>query len=362
MQKFMLFPFLIIFFFQYVSAQHIVKQPYKILPGHSNDVNAVAFSLPSMGVLVSGGWDNMINVYKADSTFQLITTLTGHHSAVKSVNFNNRVKIFATAGNDNLIIIWDSLNRRVRKLEDIIKGHNSKINTITFDKSGKYLISGDDEGKIIFWDVASGKVIRTFNNGTTVNNIVMFNQPQYFMVAGAEPTIKVNSLLNGQLHKSFTGHKDHVNSIAVTFNGKYLLSGSNDKTAKIWDLRTNKELFTLPVDCWKVTAVAFTLDGKYCATGCNNGSIKIWETESGKLITSITEQTYNVRDISFSPNGQFLAVAPLMRGNAEFGVRIFETKIPTASPKMHSKEKKDSIPTVNPIDSKTKSQKKPINN
>lgn len=316
-----------------VAAQNKITTPLIVLPGHSNDVNAVAFSLPSLGVLVSGGWDNTINVYKADSTFEKIATLTGHLSAVKAVAFNNKIKLFASAGNDNAVIIWDSMNRRVRKLEDILKGHNSKINTVTFDKSGKYLISGDDEGKIIVWDISSGKVLRSINNGTTVNNIIMSQQPVNYIVAGAEPTIKICSLKDGKLFKSFVGHKDHVNSIAMTFNGKYLISGSNDKSAKIWDMNTQKEIRTLQVDCWKVTAVAFSFDGKYCATGCNNGSIKIWETESGKLITEIAEQPYNVRDISFSPNGRYLAIAPLMRGNNEFGVRIFETKIPLPQPK-----------------------------
>jgi WD40 repeat protein len=308
-------------------AQNKIKEPIITLPGHSADVNAVGYSLPAFGVIVSGGWDNTINVYKADSTFDKLATLTGHISAVKAVAFNLRLKIFATCGNDFNIILWDSLFRRIRKLEDINKGHNSKINTITFDKSGKYLLSGDDEGKILLWDIATGKIIKSHSNGKTINQIVMAANPQEIIVAGVEPTIKVINFVTGAVVKTIVGHKDLVNSVAVSFNNKYLLSGSNDKSAKMWDLRTLKEIRTLPVDCWKVTAVAFTLDSRYCATACNNGSIKIWETETGKLLTEIEEQGFNARDISFSPNAKYLAVAPLIRNNSDFGVRIYSTML-----------------------------------
>lgn len=309
------------------QAQNKVKAPIMTLPGHAADINAVGFSLPSFGVLVSGGWDNTINVYKADSTFGKLATLTGHMSAVKAVAFNYRQKVFATCGNDFNIMLWDSLFRRIRKFEDINKGHNSKINTITFDKSGKYLLSGDDDGKILLWDIATGKIIKSHNNGKAVNQIVMGSNPQEIIVAGVEPTIKVMNFVNGQVVKTIAGHKDLVNSAAVSFNNKYILSGSNDKSAKMWDIKTLKEIRTLPVDCWKVTAVAFTLDSRFCATACNNGSIKIWETETGKLLTEIEEQGFNVRDISFSANAKYLAVAPLMRNSTDFGVRIYSTML-----------------------------------
>lgn len=321
-------PIVIFLLFSLVSlAQNKVKEPILTLPGHSADVNAVGYSLPAFGVIVSGGWDNTINVYKADSTFGKLATLTGHMSAVKAVAFNLWSKIFATCGNDFNIILWDSLYRRIRKLEDINKGHNSKINTITFDKSGKYLISGDDEGKILLWDIATGRIIKSHSNGKTVNQIVMAANPQEIIVAGVEPTIKVMNFVTGMVVKNIVGHKDLVNSVAVSFNNKYILSGSNDKSAKMWDLRTLKEIRTLPVDCWKVTAVAFTLDSRYCATACNNGSIKIWETETGKLLTEIEEQGFNARDISFSANAKYLAVAPLMRNSNDFGVRIYSTML-----------------------------------
>ena len=134
------------------------------------------------------------------------------------------------------------------------------------------------------------------------------------------------SLTNIQVVKTFDGRTDIVNCIDISKNNLYMISGSNDKSARIWDLKTGKELRKLNVDCWKVTEVAFSDDSKYAVTGCNDGSIKIWEVETGKLLSKIESPGNVVRDITFVKNKN-IAVANMLRGSKEYGVRIWPTGI-----------------------------------
>lgn len=314
-------------------AQSKITEPVQILPNHTQDVSAVVFGPPSSKILVSGGWDNSINIYNSDSPFVHLKTLQGHASAVKTIAFNPNGKQFASGGNDHTIIIWDSLQNKAFVIDDPIKGHDTKINTLIYNRTGKYILSGADDGKIIVWDSKTGKFIKSLSNTTSVNALTSTINPLYIIVAGAEPTIKMMNVANGKIFKTFDGHKDAVNCVAMSPNNKYLLSGSNDKSAKLWDSRTFKEVRTFAVDCWKVTAVAFTIDSRFCATACNDGSIKIWEVESGNLITEIEAQGFNIRDISFSFDGKYLAAAPLLRADdGTFGVRVYETKLPAPAP------------------------------
>jgi WD40 repeat protein len=166
---------------------------------------------------------------------------------------------------------------------------------------------------------------------TSVNSLAQTNDPRYIYVASAIPQIRVYNLTNSQVAKTFDGHADVVNAIAISPNNKLLISGSNDKTARIWDIVTGKQIRALPVNCWKVTAVAFTEDGKYAVTGCNDGSIKVWAVETGLLISDIDGINY-VKDLVFSKNTQTVLSAAMLKETKDYGLRVWPSGIePPAS-------------------------------
>ena len=74
------------------------------------------------------------------------------------------------------------------------------------------------------------------------------------------------------LERKLTGHKDWVNSVAVSPDGKWAASGSDDKTVKIWDLETGECRATLEGHTDQVESVAITPDGKRILSGSNDDS------------------------------------------------------------------------------------------
>lgn len=305
-------------------AQKKIAEPVTILPGHSNDVDAVSVS--TQGYIATGSWDKHVNVYKADSPYTLFKTLGGHAGPVNIVKFSPNGKILATASEELLIQLWDSTFKNIKRFES----HKDKINCLSFDPMNRYLYSGSDDKTMIVWDIAKGTQVKTVSNGQPVYSIAMTSDLRFIYIAGAEPKIKMYSMITNKVAKTFDGHTDIVNSLAISRNGNYMLSGSNDKTARIWDLRTGKQVRILPVDCWKVTVVAFSDDSKYAITGCNDGSVKIWETESGKLISSIDGKGSIVRGLAFMRNLRLVAVAYMLKGDTNYGLRLFETGIEPA--------------------------------
>ncbi len=317
---------LFLLFSGFIFAQKQISEPYLILPGHNNDVNAVAFSL-KYNILASAGWDNSINFYSGDTTFKLIKSIPNAHRAqINTLKFNKQGSLLASASNDFVVNIFDSTFKKTKMLV-AADGHVSNINALMFDNSGRVVFSGDDEGKIIIWSIDTQKKLRELKNNGPVNTLAMSYDPKTVFVGGQDPIIKVLNVANSQVQRSFIGHTDAINAIEISPNQLYLLSGSNDKSARIWDLKTGKELFKLNVDCWKVTSVAFSFDSKYCATGCNDGSVKIWEVLTGKLVESISNQKYNARGLTFLKRYSQIAVAPMLKGGSDYGVRIFPTDL-----------------------------------
>lgn len=110
-------------------------------------------------------------------------------------------------------------------------------------------------------------------------------------------------------------HKQPVTLIAFSPNSKYILTASQDKTVRVWDVLTGKEIahMTHGLD---IVAMAFSPDSKYVVSGgcdqaaekpfsCTQGSARVWEAATGREIARV-KQAGRVRYVTFSPDGKLV--------------------------------------------------------
>ncbi len=77
-------------------------------------------------------------------------------------------------------------------------------------------------------------------------------------------------------YPDFIRHSLEVCSIAFSPDGKYLASGSGDKTVKLWSLESQKEVTTLQGHNKSIVSVEFSPDGKYLASSSHDKTVKLW--------------------------------------------------------------------------------------
>ncbi len=109
--------------------------------------------------------------------------------------------------------------------------------------------------------------------------------------------------------KTLKSHKDAVNDLAFSKDGRYLVSVSSDKTVKIWDVKRKKLIKTLEGHGDIITSVDISKDKKFIATGSWDGSINLWDFETGELLTTIEGPFSYINDVAFSPTDRLLAAA-----------------------------------------------------
>lgn len=103
------------------------------------------------------------------------------------------------------------------------------------------------------------------------------------------------------------GHNEYVWKISFSPDGELLASTSWDKTVKLWEVETGKELTSFSVPD-KGFSIAFSADGKSLAAGfLGEQPIKIWEIDTGLELASLTGCVETVWSLSFSPDGEMLS-------------------------------------------------------
>jgi len=101
--------------------------------------------------------------------------------------------------------------------------------------------------------------------------------------------------------------KNPVWAVAVTPNGRVIVSGNNDGTIRLLHKRQGKILKVISAHLGPVWSVAVSPDGRTIASGGADGTIKLWNFYSGKLIRTLDGDTDGVFSVVFSPDGQALA-------------------------------------------------------
>ncbi|MGI2909190.1 AAA-like domain-containing protein, partial [Tolypothrix sp. VBCCA 56010] len=126
------------------------------------------------------------------------------------------------------------------------------------------------------------------------------------LTASDDKTAKVWDL-NGKLIATLTGHQSYVNSASFSPDGKRIVTASYDNTAKVWDLN-GKLIATLTGHQSVVKSASFSPDGKRILTASLDKTAKVWDL-NGKLIATLTGHQSYVNSASFSPDGKRILTA-----------------------------------------------------
>ena len=106
------------------------------------------------------------------------------------------------------------------------------------------------------------------------------------------------------------GHTSYVSSVAFSSDGTRIVSGSGDKSVRIWDASTGALLTMLNGHTDEVSSVAFSSDGTRIVSGSGDKSVCIWDASTGALLTTLNGHTYDVTSVTFSSDNTHIVSCP----------------------------------------------------
>jgi serine/threonine protein kinase len=152
-----------------------------------------------------------------------------------------------------------------------------------------------------------------------VDSVIYSPDGRYLASGSWDKTIKVWDVVTGTELRTLTGHSDRVRSVVYSPDGRYLASGSWDKTIKVWDVVTGTELRTLTGHSDRVRSVVYSPDGRYLASGSWDKTIKVWDVVTGTELRTLAGYSGWVWSVAYSPDGRYLA-----SGNGDKTIKIWE--------------------------------------
>ncbi|KAE9339332.1 Lissencephaly-1 A [Phytophthora fragariae] len=280
----------------------------RTLKGHTNPVQAVAFN-GSGSLLASTSTDLSIKIwdFSSDGDYECLRTLRGHDHNVCGVVFGPDLASdrLYSCSRDNTIKVWElSTGYCVNTLN---AGHSDWVRDVAVSDDGLYLASCGNDRSILFWDLQHMRVLQSIREHEHVVESVVFAktgiQEQVIERAHSKKLAATGALIatngnvssesdNHDMTGSSAGEPSGVVAVASTPSTrrmKFLLSGSRDRSVRLWEAFSGMQLMLFASHENWVREVRFHPSGKYALSAGEDKSIRVFDIETGRCVRTLDE-------------------------------------------------------------------------
>ena len=245
------------------------------LRGHKNFINSVEL-LPGGRHAVSASTDGTLKVWDLERGKD-IDTLAGHSSSVTAVAVTPDGKRAVSASYDGTLNVW-----RLQFTEAAVPrvGHEGAVVGIAVTPAGDRMVSASDDCTLRITDPATGQLHRALRDRNGWMGALTLTPDGRYAIASSSSSrnaMKIWDLAARRSVRRLVGHTGAVRSVAVTPDGRRVLSGSNDNTVRVWDFESGRQIATLPMRQGHVQSLRVAEVGAYAISALDDGTYRIWD-------------------------------------------------------------------------------------
>lgn len=194
------------------------------------------------------------------------------------------------------------------------QGHADSMNAITYAPDGQRIITAADDGKIKVWDVNSGFCIVTFTEHTSGVTACQYSKKgNVLFTASLDGSIRAWDLIRYRNFRTFTAPKRiSFSSLAVDPSGEVVCAGSHDSfDIHIWSVQTGQLLDRLSGHEGPISSLAFSADGSHLVSGSWDRTVRLWSVFGRTQTSEPLQLQADVLCVAFRPDGRQIAASSL---------------------------------------------------
>ncbi|TWT05033.1 WD40 repeat domain-containing protein [Reyranella sp. CPCC 100927] len=203
-------------------------------------------------------------------------------------------------------------------VDSVTPPRGGDVRSIAVTPDGGALVSAQPHGALV-WDLTSGTIRRRLGDDSShdVNATAIFPDgrlvltgegapPRDYRAPGGADVLILREIDTGRTVRSFKGHRGPVISVAVSADGRRIVSGSEDRTMKLWDATSGALLRSFDDHTNAVYAVVTSGDGQRLVSAGDKATVVIWDAASGKTVRTIAADELGVSTLALSSDGKGL--------------------------------------------------------
>ena len=264
---------------------------------------------------ITGSDDGSLRAWDLGSG-TLTRIFEGHAGRIHAVATTRDGGRAVSASEDRTLKVWDLGSGAPRRAR---KGHDGPVRALAATADGSLVVSTSNDEKLKVWDLRTLSEVGTYRGHAAVP--VALSADGRRLVSGSRQhyaSLQVTDPVSGELQRELKGHTDILRAAAISGDGRLLASASDDGSMRVWDLDSGQALLTIPI-AWGpapgkalitiptgrhwIRALAIAAQGHYALSGSEDRTLRLWDLQTGAEVLRLAGHAARINGVALSADG-----------------------------------------------------------